>query len=215
MLNNPVRYSDPSGHGIDSGIGDPGSKIDRSGDLKRWRKIVTSLNNQKRAVKETNRNIPVRTKPILTKTPQMTPVPPPPGTVVPPRPFFTEKEKAIIKRELQTVMGGFEYVKSSYSKLPNPEYNAFDAYPETAFSPMDKVPITIGPIIIPPFSIHAFTITPEIILSIIATGLDAGSLFTQYPAEISAPSSLGIRDLPINGPPPSGYFYPDYGLLCC
>ncbi len=54
VLNNPVRYSDPSGHGIDYGISDSGSKIDRSGDLKRWKTYILERNKGERAKKETN-----------------------------------------------------------------------------------------------------------------------------------------------------------------
>ncbi len=52
VLNNPIRYSDPSGHGIDSGIGDSG--YNRSDDLKRWKDYSLKKNKSYNRNRETN-----------------------------------------------------------------------------------------------------------------------------------------------------------------
>ncbi len=76
VLNNPIRYTDPSGHGIDSGIGDSG--YDRSGDLKRWRGYTQQKN--KKRLSQTPTTLPVPT-PFFSRT--STPIPLPMSTPTP------------------------------------------------------------------------------------------------------------------------------------
>ncbi len=75
-LNNPIRYNDPSGHGIDCGIGDP--DCDRSGDFKRGREYNQQKNKKK--LSQTPTTLPIPT-PFFSRTP--TPIPPPMSTPTP------------------------------------------------------------------------------------------------------------------------------------